>query len=76
MIKLSDRWIHELIAQPETGMGYQIVSVILKDGTRHNQVVVDSGFITRAKGLDSIPFQESDIREINVTHDKWDFKSQ
>ena len=62
--------------QPETGMGYQIVSVVLRDGTRYDQVVVDSGYITQIKGFKRIPFSEEDIQEIIVTHDKWDFDAE
>jgi hypothetical protein len=54
-------------------MGYQVASVVLKDGTRYKQVLIESGFITRIRGLDQIPFREGDIAEIVVTHDKWNF---
>ena len=54
-------------------MGYQIVSIVLSDGTKFDQVVVDSGYITQIKEFEDIPFSEEDIQEIIVTHDKWDF---
>ena len=73
MIELSKELINQLINKPETGMGYQIVSIVLRDGTKYNQVVVDSGNITHIKGFEDIPFSEEDIQEIIVTHDKWDF---
>jgi hypothetical protein len=73
MIELSKEWINQLINIPETGMGYQIVSIVLSDGTKYDQVVVDSGYITQIKGFEVIPFSEEDIQEIIVTHDKWDF---
>ena len=73
MIELSKEWINQLINKPETGMGYQIVSIVLSDGTKYDQVVVDSGYITQIKGFEVIPFSEEDIQEIIVTHDKWDF---
>ena len=31
MLQLSDKWAPVLLAQPETGMGYQIVSTYLMD---------------------------------------------
>lgn len=73
MLQLSDKWGPRLVLQPETGMGYQIASVILKDGSRYDQVVIESGLITRIRGLEKIPFKEDDIAQIVVTHDKWNF---
>ena len=32
MLKLSDKWGPRLRSQPETGMGYQVCIVTLKDG--------------------------------------------
>jgi hypothetical protein len=74
MLRLTERWIRYLLAQPETGMGYQIVSVVLKDGRKFDQVVVDSGFISKVRGHEVIPFDVSEITQILVTHDKWDFR--
>ena len=51
-------------------MGYQIVSVYLKDGRRFDHVVIVGGTISSIKGDSIIPFQESDIDKIVVTHDK------
>ncbi len=73
MLKLSDKWIDFLVTHKETGMGYHIVSVILRDGRRYDRVVVDSGYITQVKGYDNIPFSEEDVVDIIITHDKWDF---
>ncbi len=73
MIRLADKWLKELAAEPETGMGYQVVSVVLADGRRFNQAVVVEGRITEIRGLAGIPFEESQIENVVVTHDKWDF---
>ena len=73
MFPLSKKWYEKLSSQGETGMGYQIVSVVLTDGQRFDQVVVDSGYITKVRGRKDIPFSEEDIADITVTHDKWDF---
>ena len=64
------------MAQGETGMGYQVVSVILQDGRKFDQVVIVSEYITKVRGYKDIPFQESDIIEIKVTHDKWDWDAE
>ena len=73
MIKLGTKWTDYLKNQPESGMGYQIVSIVLRNGIRYDQVVVDSGYITKIKGITVISFTDEDILEIIVTHDKWDF---
>ena len=31
-LKLNDHWINQLIGMPESGMGFQLVKVILKGG--------------------------------------------
>jgi hypothetical protein len=74
LLPLSQRWISYLGSLPETGMGYQVVSVSLKDGRTFHQVVVDSGYITRVRGYKYIPFAESEIAEIKITQEKWNWK--
>jgi hypothetical protein len=76
LLALSKKWLTELLSKPETGMGYQVVSVLLKDGRRFDRVGVNSGYITRIKDMTEIPFAEEDIQEIIVTHDKWNFKQK
>lgn len=76
MIQLSTKWARELAAKPETGMGYQIASVILKDGNRFDQVVIVEGRITQIRGRKDIPFSEDQIAAIVVTHDKWNFNAE
>ena len=73
MLQLSDKWGPGLVSQPETGMGYQVASIILKDGSRYDQALIEAGYVTRIRGLEDIPFSEDQIAEIIVTHDKWDF---
>jgi hypothetical protein len=73
MLQLSDKWGPILVAQPETGMGYQVATIILKDGSRYDQALIEAGCITRIHGLQDIPFSENQIAEIIVTHHKWDF---
>jgi len=51
-------------------MGWQIASIVLKNGSRYDRAVIDSGFITRIHGRDDIPFAEDDIAEIIVTNDR------
>ena len=70
---LPQKWAKELASKPETGMGYQVVSVVLKDGKRFDQIAVVEGAITEIRGRTDIPIAEHDIAEIILTHDKWNF---
>jgi predicted fused transcriptional regulator/phosphomethylpyrimidine kinase len=76
MIELSPKWTNELALHPETGMGYQVVSVVLKDSRRFDQVAVVEGRITEIRGLKEIPFTEDQIAQIIITHDKWNFNAE
>jgi hypothetical protein len=76
MIVLSDKWARTLMTQGETGMGYQIASVVLNDGRHFKQVVIVEGTITQIKDIEDIPFSEDQIDQIIVTHDMWDFNAE
>ncbi len=39
-LQLPDRWVEYLTHQPESGMGYQRVDVVLEDGTKVEDCVV------------------------------------
>jgi hypothetical protein len=68
MFCLSNRWAEILSAQPETGMGYQIVTLRLKDGRRIDNVTIVGGIISALPDAVSGLFSEEDIEEILVTH--------
>lgn len=75
--KLPEEWIQFLKRKPETGMGYQIVSVVLEDGRKFDQVVIsESALVTRVRGCKDIPFSEFEIKDIRVTHKKWDWNKE
>ena len=75
-IALSKRWATYLVSLPETGIGYQVASVLLTDGRKFDQVIIDSGYVTRIRGHREIPFTEAEIVEITITHDKWNWKEE
>lgn len=58
----------------ETGIGYQIVSLALKDGRHFDQVVVSEGCIIQVRGHRGIPFSVEDIASISVNHNPWNFR--
>ena len=76
MLALSSKCARELAGEPETGMGYQVVSVILKDGRRFDRVLVVGGYITKIKDIEGLPFTDEQIDTIVVTHDKWNFDAE
>ena len=74
MLKLTEkRFTGYFRQQAETGMGYWIATVFLKNGGVFPQAVIVGGVITHVRGLEAIPFTEREIDRCEVTHDKWDF---
>lgn len=67
MLQLSDKWGPRLVNQPETGMGYQIATIILLDGQRFHKASIVEGVITEIKNVEGIPFTEAEIEDIVVT---------
>ncbi len=66
MLHLSDKWGPILVSQPESGMGYWITSVFLRDGRRIDNVTIVGGIVTEVDGKPEIPFTEEDIVDIRV----------
>ncbi|HYM17134.1 MAG TPA: hypothetical protein VEU06_01110 [Micropepsaceae bacterium] len=48
-------------------MGYTVVAVKLVDRRQFDQVLIDSGNLTRVRRLPDIPFVEDDIATIRET---------
>ena len=68
---LSERLSQQLKSLPETGMGYQICSVVLIDGRIFEKVLILNGNeIANINGQVEIPFLLDQIEKIVVTHDK------
>ena len=76
MLSLPQEWIDRVLLQPESGMGYHIVTVTLTGGRRFEQCVFNSGYISRGRGHRSVPFSAEEIAAIAVTHDRWDFNRE
>jgi hypothetical protein len=70
VLTLGAKWAKVLVSQPETGMGYQVTTVRLKDGRKFDRVVIVEGRITKIADSDDIPFTEDQIDQIIVTHDR------
>jgi hypothetical protein len=74
-LPLPDYWAPILLKKAETGMGYYVANVRLRNGTIYRQVVIDSGFVANVRGFKSVPFDPADIVDIDVTHEKWDWRN-
>ncbi|HUJ11518.1 MAG TPA: hypothetical protein VL171_16015 [Verrucomicrobiae bacterium] len=67
---LPDRFAPQLVALPETGMGYQVVNIRTKKGDVFKRVVIIGGLIVSVDRKEEIPFDLEDIVSFEVTHDK------
>jgi hypothetical protein len=65
---------YDLKQQKETGLGYQVVSVQLKDGRSFDQVVASEGCIITVRGYTEVPFGLDEIAIVNVNHKHWNFR--
>jgi hypothetical protein len=68
VLRLNERWAEVLASQPETGMGYQVATIVLKDGRRFDNITIVGGTISSLPDAKSPPFVDQDIAEIVVTH--------
>jgi hypothetical protein len=66
--------VAELKRDAETGIGYQVVLVTLKDGRHFDQVVVSYGFIIQVRGYQDIPFAPDEVSTVRVNHKGWNFR--
>jgi hypothetical protein len=73
-LQLPEKRAPRLLAQPETGMGYQTAAITLRDGSVIEDVLIVGGTITEVRGYDTIPFSAGHISDITVTHRKWAFR--
>jgi hypothetical protein len=69
-------WSEYLVSKPETGVGYQVVAVTLKDGKRIEDVaIVQSSLIAEVRGCDEVSFEPEEIESLELTHRKWKFRN-
>jgi hypothetical protein len=65
----------ELKREKETGIGYQVVSVKLKDGRCFDQVVASEGCVIEVRGYDEVPFTPDEVQSVKVNHRRWNFRN-
>jgi hypothetical protein len=59
---------------PETGIGYQAVSVTLKDGRHFDQAIASEGCIIQVRGCEDVPFEPDGVLAVRVNHKGWNFR--
>ena len=74
VVAIPDRFVGQLKSEKETGIGYQVVSVKLKDGRSFEQVATSEGCIIEVRGFNRIPFSADDITSVRVNHKGWNFR--
>jgi hypothetical protein len=66
LVTIPNEWTDSLRRQEETGLGYHIVSVSLRDGRRFDQGVASEGC--------EVPFQQDEVASVRVNHRRWNFR--
>jgi len=73
LIQIPKAVLNQMAQNKETGIGYVVVSVKLKDGTSFDQVAISAGCVIEVRGFKKVPF-EGDIASMQVTHQIWNFR--
>jgi len=74
LVPIPTRFVDYLKRGQETGIGYQVVSVELKDGRSFDQVSTSEGCIIEVRGYKEIPFGSDDVASISINHKRWNFR--
>ncbi|HET9993808.1 MAG TPA: hypothetical protein VFQ18_00255 [Candidatus Acidoferrum sp.] len=74
LFPIPEACLHHLKSAAETGIGYQMVSVELKDGRCFDQVVVSECCIIQVRGYAEIPFAPHEVATVSINHKRWNFR--
>jgi hypothetical protein len=74
VVSLPPESLSSLKKEKQTGPGYQVVAVQLKDGRRFEQVVASEGCIIAVRGHSELPFRTEEVSDVFVNHKHWNFK--
>jgi hypothetical protein len=64
----------KLKEENQTRLGYQFVSIKLKDGRYFEQAVASEGCIIQVKGQKDIPFTEAEVESVELSGKPWHFR--
>jgi hypothetical protein len=74
VVSLPPESLSNLKNEKQTGPGYQVVEVRLKDGRWFDQVVASEGCIIAVRGHNELPFRTDEVSSVLVNHKHWNFK--
>ena len=74
LFPIPEAYLGHLKRAEETGIGYQVISIELKDGRCFDQVVVSEGCIIEVRGYAEIPFAPDDVASVSINHKRWNFR--
>jgi len=74
LVPIPPESVNHLRREKETGIGYQVVSVKLKDGRCFDQVVASEGCIIQVRGHEVVPFAPDEVASVSVNHKRWNFR--
>jgi hypothetical protein len=74
LVPLPSQLVDHLKRAKETGIGYQVVSVELKDGRSFDQVATSEGCIIEVRGFKEIPFAADEVASVTINHKHWNFR--
>jgi hypothetical protein len=74
LIQIPNGFVDPLKRDTETGVGYQVVSVELRDDRSFEQVSASEGCIIEVRSYMEIPFAADDIALVTVNHKRWNFR--
>lgn len=74
LFPIPEACLDHLKRSAETGLGYHIVSVELKDGRCFDQVVASECCIIEVRGYAEIPFAPHEVASVSINHKIWNFR--
>jgi hypothetical protein len=74
LVPIPSKFVDHLKQAKETGIGYLVISVELKDGRTFDQVATSEGCVIEVKGHREIPFASEDLVSVKITHNRWNFR--
>ncbi len=74
LIPIPPESAEKLKKEKQTRLGYQFVSVKLKDGRYFEQAVASEGCIIQVKGQKDIPFTEAEVESVELSDKPWCFR--
>jgi hypothetical protein len=75
LVRIPSDSIEHLKREKETGIGYHVVAVKLKDGRCFDQAIASEGCVIQVRGYDVVPFLPDQIATVSVNHKRWNFRN-